>query len=225
MKRLLLSLALLAASGGEAVRMQAQGSVPGGPADLVAVGEGGQTVAVTSAAQLGLFRPGGERLALLLPTGSSLTSLVPAGQDFLALDRSGTLLRVHDRQVAILARDLCPTPGRLPGPPQLAFAADTFAVRCGDVVLVGQPGQWRKLALPPSAAPLPFTALALGRDGRQLAVLQGEKVLRYALPSLDALPTLTRLPGEDTTFMDEPLTPAAASALAFDLAGKRLAVG
>lgn len=71
----------------------------------------------------------------------------------------------------------------------------------------------------------PAALVAVSGDGRQLAAVQGERVLRYALPSLEPLPALTRLAGEDTTFMDNPLTPAAASALAFDPVGQRLAVG
>lgn len=225
MKRLLFSLTLLSAVPVQAIRVQTQGSVPGGSADLVAVSGDARTVAAVSADHLGLFSPGGQRLALLSPTGRGLTSLVPAGADFLALDRGGTLVRVRNRQAAVLERELCTPSGKLSTPPQLAFAAQTFAVRCGDEVLVGQPGAWRKLTLPSPAASAPSSALALSRDGRQLATVQGEQVLRYALPSLEVLPALTRVPGEDAGFMGDPITPGAAGALSFDPAGKRLAVG
>lgn len=222
---LLLALAFLAACSAGAVRVQSQGSVPGGRADRVAVSEDGGTVAVTSADRLGLFRASGPRLALLSPTGRTLTGVVPSGPGFFALDREGTLVRVRGTASTVLARDLCGEAGGPSGPPQLAAAGQTLAVRCGTMVLIGQPGRWQKLTLP---SPVTFPAspvLALSRDGRQLAALQGEQVLRYAVPSLEALPSVTRLPGEDSTFMDTPLTPAAASALAFDPAGKRLAVG
>ncbi|SMB97225.1 WD40 repeat domain-containing protein [Deinococcus hopiensis] len=222
MKRLLLSLALLVAADAQAARVQLQGSVPGGPAQLVAVSADARTVAITSADRVGLFQAGGARTALLSPTGRRLTSLVTAGPNFLTLDRSGTLARISGGRVTILARDLCPvTGGDHPGP-ELDFAAGTFAVRCEAAVLLGQPGAWQKLTLPPSSS---FTGVALSRDGRQLAALVDARIVRYALPAMNPLPALTRLAGEDTPLMDNPLTPAAASALAFDPAGRRLAVG
>ncbi|WP_180970057.1 WD40 repeat domain-containing protein [Deinococcus planocerae] len=218
-------MTLLAGGSAGAVQVQARGSVPGGPAELVAVSGDARTVAAVSADRLGLFSPDGQRLALLSPTGRSLTSLVPAGADFLALDRGGTLVRVRDQQVTVLARDLCAFPEKTPTWPQLTYAAGTFAIRCGGEVLLGQPGAWRKLTAPPSTTFPVFSAIALSPDGRQLAASQGEKVLRYALPSLEALPTLTRVPGEDVQFMGDPVTPGAASALTFDPSGRRLAVG
>jgi len=205
------------------VGVQSEGALPDGPADQVVVRQDDLQVAVTSSDRLGIFTPQGQRLVLLSPTGRRLTDAVFSAGSVLALDVTGTLAQVDGPRVNRLGERLC---GALHSEqiPRLAAAGETVAVSCPDVLLVGQPGKWKKIRLPDLSATGDGT-VALSPDASEVAVLRGAAVLRFRLSDRAPFPTITRLPGEDLTFMDDPVSPASASALTYDRAGKRLAVG
>jgi WD40 repeat protein len=209
----------------EAIGVLSAGTLPNGPATGVTVrGDGGQ-VAVTAADRLGLFTPQGQRQALLSPTGRLLVDAAYSGDAVFTLDGTGTLAQVTGTQVKVVGKALC---GKLSSEqaPHLAVSEQTLAVSCPTALLVGRPGHWQKVALP--ASPPSFrmaSRVALSPNGSEIAVIRDSSVLRYRLPELTPLATIKRLPGEDSTFMDESLTAAPASALAYDAAGRRLAVG
>lgn len=205
--------------------LQVEGSLSGGPATGVTVrGDGGQ-VAVTTADRLGLFAPQGQRQALLSPSGRLLVDAAYGGHDLFTLDVSGTLAQVRGLKVKEVNRNLCGTL-KTSQVPHLAVSGTTVAVACPAVLLIGRPGQWKKVGLPvPAESFNQASRVAVNPDASEIAVINASQVLRYHLPDLKRLPTITRLPGEDTTFMESPLTPASASALAYDAQGRRLAVG
>jgi len=204
------------------VGIQSEGTLPDGPAGQVTVRQDGLQVAVTSADRLGIFTPQGQRLVLLSPTERRLTDAVFSAGSVLALDVTGTLVQVDGSQVKQLGARLCGTL-RSEQVPRLAAAGETVAVSCPDVLLVGRPGKWKKIRLPALSATNGGT-VALNPDASEVAVLRSAAVLRFRLSDQAPLPTITRLPGEDLTFMDDPVSPGSASALTYDRTGKRLAV-
>lgn len=219
-----LLLAFVSSSAG-AMSVQATGTLPNGPATGVRVRADHGQVAVTTADRLGLFTPQGQRQALLSPTGRLLVDTVYNGNDIFTLDVTGTLAQVRHNQAKIVSGSLCGDLKR-EGVPHLAVNGKTIAVSCPAALLVGQPGKWQKIDLPvPAASFRQASRVAISPDAREVAIIRNAQILRFGLPGLKPLPTITRLPEEDTTFMDRPLTPASASALSYDAQGQRLAVG
>lgn len=216
--------ALLSVSAAGAVSIQASGILPDGPATGVSVRADGAQVAVTTADRVGLFTPQGQRQALISPTGRLLVDVVYSGNDLFTLDTTGTLAQVSGKQSKVVGQALC---GDLKGSegPHLAASGSTLAVACPHTLRVGQPGRWQKIDLPVRKDSYGSGHVALSLAAGEVAVIRESQVLRFHLPDLKPLPTITRLPGEDTTFIDNPLTPASASAVAYDAPGQRLAVG
>ncbi|GGR75881.1 hypothetical protein GCM10008959_41030 [Deinococcus seoulensis] len=216
--------ALLSVSAAGAVSIQASGILPDGPASEVSVRADGAQVAVTTADRVGLFTPQGQRQALVSPTGRLLVDVVYSGNDLFTLDTTGTLAQVSGKQTKVVGQALC---GNLKGSegPHLAASGSTLTVACPHTLLVGQPGQWQRIDLPTLPDGYGAGQVAVSPTANEVAVIRASQILRFHLPDMKPLPTITRLPGEDTSFMDDPVKPASASAVAYDASGQRLAVG
>jgi len=207
------------------VSIQAAGTLPNGPATGVAVRADRGQIAITTADRLGLFTPQGQQQTLISPSGRLLVDAAYSGDDVFTLDVAGTLVQVSGHQAQVIGKSLC---GALKSEevPHLAVNGQTIAVSCPTALLVGQPGKWQRIPLPvPTASFNQENRVALSPSGREVAVINGAQILRFGLPDLKPLATITRLPGEDTTMLDNPPTPASASTLAYDAQGQRLAVG
>lgn len=220
---LLLGALACTISAAGAVSIQASGILPDGPASEVSVRADGAQVAVTTADRVGLFTPQGQRQALVSPTGRLLVDVVYSGNDLFTLDRAGTLAQVSGKQSKVVGQALC---GDLKGSegPHLAASGTTLAVACPNALLVGQPGQWQKIDLPTLPDGYGAGQVAVSSTANEVAVIRASQLLRFHLPDLKPLPTITRLPGEDTSFADAPMH-AFASAVAYDASGQRLAAG